>query len=56
MNLLQVNKQLHLLGWDSFELDYRTLELATACFEAEGLERLENKPVCYEINLKTVLV
>ena len=38
MNLLQVNKQLHLLGWDSFELDYRTLELATACFEAEGLK------------------
>jgi len=38
MNLLQVNKHLHLLGWDSFELDYHTLELATACFEAEGLE------------------
>jgi hypothetical protein len=46
MNLLQVNKQLHLLGWDSVELDYHTLELATACFEAEGLESLENKPVC----------
>jgi hypothetical protein len=56
MNLLQVNKQLHLLGWDSFELDYRTLELATACFVAKGSERLENKPICYEINLKTVLV
>jgi len=56
MNLLQVNKQLHLLGWYSVELDYRTLELATACFEAGGLERLENKPICYEINLKTVLV
>jgi hypothetical protein len=40
MSLLQVNKQLHLLGWDSVELDYHTLELATACFEAEGLERL----------------
>jgi hypothetical protein len=46
MNLLQVNKHLHLLGWDSVELDYHTLELATACFEAEGLERLENKPIC----------
>jgi len=46
MNLLQVNKQLHLLGWDSVELDYHTLELATACFEAEGLESLENKPIC----------
>ena len=56
MNLLQVNKQLHLLGWDSFELDYRTLELATACFRAKGSEHLENEPICYEINLKTVLV
>ena len=56
MNLLQVNKQLHLLGWDSFELDYRTLELATACFKAKGSESLENEPICYEINLKTVLV
>ena len=46
MNLLQGNKQLHLLGWDSAELDYHTLELAIACFEAEGLERLENKPIC----------
>ncbi len=55
MNLLQVNKQLHLLGWDSFELDYHTLELATACFGAKGLERLENKPICYEIKLRMVL-
>jgi len=46
MNLLQVNKHLHLLGWDSVELNYHTLELATACFEAEGLERLEDKPIC----------
>jgi hypothetical protein len=44
------------LGWDSFELDYHTLELATACFKAKGLERLENKPICYKINLKTVLI
>jgi len=56
MNLLQVNKQLHLLGWGSVELDYYTLELATACFGAKGLERLENKPICYEINLKTLLI
>jgi len=56
MNLLQVNKQLHLLGWDSFELDYHTLELATACFGAKGLERLENKPICYEIKLRMVLI
>jgi len=43
MNLLQVNKRLHLLGWDSVELDYHTLQLAIACFEAEGLKGLENR-------------
>lgn len=43
MNLLQVNKQLRFLGWDSFELDYHTLELAIACFEAGSLKNLENK-------------
>ena len=42
MNLLQVNKQLHLLGWDSFELDYHTLQLAIACFETDARESLEN--------------
>lgn len=42
MNLLQVNNRLHLLGWDNFELDYHTLQLAIACFEAEGLENPEN--------------
>ena len=43
MNLLQVNKRLHLLGWGSFELDYHTLQLAIAYFEAEGLKGLENE-------------
>jgi len=43
MNLLQVNKRLHLLGWGSFELDYHTLQLAIAYFEAEGLKALENE-------------
>ncbi len=42
MNLLQVNRRLHLLGWDNFELDYHTLQLAIACFEAEALENHEN--------------
>ncbi|NQT56317.1 MAG: hypothetical protein HQ551_08830 [Desulfobacteraceae bacterium] len=32
-NHLHLNEQLHLLGWDDLELDYRTLEVATACFE-----------------------
>ncbi len=45
MNLVQVNRKLHLLGWDGFELDYHTLQLAIACFEAEGLKSFEtNQP------------
>jgi hypothetical protein len=47
MNLLQLNKRLHSLGWDSFELNYHTLQLAIACFEAEGLKSLENKPAIW---------
>ena len=45
ISLLQVNKRLHLLGRDSFQLDYHTLELAIACFEAEGIKNLENSPL-----------
>ena len=56
MNFIEVNKHLHLLGWNSVELDYCTLELATACFKAKDSDRLENEPICYEINLKTVVI
>ena len=45
MNYSQVNKRLHYLGWEDFDLDYHTLELAIACFEAEGLKNFEYKPV-----------
>ena len=27
----EINSNLHLMGWNEFELDYRTLELADAC-------------------------
>jgi len=47
MDLIQVNKRLHLLGWNNFELDYHTLQLAIACFEAEGLKSLGNKPAIW---------
>jgi len=30
MNHLQINKRLQFLGWDDFELDYHTLQLAKA--------------------------
>jgi hypothetical protein len=45
MNLSQINRQLHYLGWNGIELDYHTLQLAIACLEDEGLENMENKPV-----------
>jgi hypothetical protein len=45
MGLFQLNNHLRFLGWDGFELDYHTLELATACFEADGLiGGLEDEP------------
>jgi hypothetical protein len=42
-SLFQVNARLQFLGWGDVELDYRTYELAEACFESEGLNstRLE---------------
>ena len=36
-NRFLVNQHLHYLGWDDFELDEQTYQLAIACFEAEGL-------------------
>jgi len=44
MSLSQVNTRLQFLGWDGFELDYHTLELARACFEAKGLGASDTKP------------
>ena len=37
MSLEEMNKRLHAIGWDSFELDDHTLQLITASLEAEGL-------------------
>ncbi len=39
MNHWQVNKRLQFLGWDDFDLDYHTLQLAIACFEVDALKR-----------------
>ena len=38
-DLWQINRRLNLLGWNEIELDYRTLELADACFESGDLRR-----------------
>jgi len=45
MNHSQINKRLHYLGWNDFDLDYHTLELAIACFEIEDLNSSEYKPI-----------
>ena len=37
INHLKANKQLQFLGWNDIELDYHTLQIAIACFEAEGI-------------------
>ena len=33
MNHFQTNKRMQLLGWNDFDLDYHTLQLAIACLE-----------------------
>jgi len=38
VNLLYVNDRMHYLGWNDFKMDYHTLQLAIACFEAECFE------------------
>ncbi len=43
MSLQEINRRLHVLGWDSFEMDDHTLQLITASLEAEGLMGAKNK-------------
>jgi hypothetical protein len=38
MNHLQTNQRMQFLGWDDIDLDYHTLQLAIACFEADGFK------------------
>jgi hypothetical protein len=45
MSLEEINRRLHAIGWDSFEIDYHTLQLITASLEAEGLIGAEKKAV-----------
>jgi len=35
INYLEANQRLQFLGWDDLDLDYHTLQLAIANFEAE---------------------
>lgn len=35
-NLALINRHIRHIGWDDFELDYHTFELARSCLEAAG--------------------
>ena len=37
MNHFQLDKELQFLGWNDFEMDYHTFQLAIASFETEGV-------------------
>ena len=41
MNCNQVNERLRYLGWSDIVLDYHTLQLAIACFEAGDFNLVE---------------
>ncbi len=43
VSLPQVNDRLRYMGWDDFELDYFTFQLAIECLEGFGLKRSEYK-------------
>ncbi|MEW6673378.1 MAG: hypothetical protein AB1427_16875 [Thermodesulfobacteriota bacterium] len=38
VNLLYINERMQYLGWNDFKMDYHTLQLAIACFEADCLK------------------
>jgi hypothetical protein len=43
-NLTLINRQMRRIGWDDFDLDYHTFELAIDCLEAAGFVDQKYKP------------
>lgn len=43
-NLVETNERLTYMGWEEFELDYHTFELARIYIENEGLEGISYIP------------
>ena len=43
-NLLLINKRLDYLGWQDFELDEHTYQLAMACFEVDNVDISKHMP------------
>ena len=50
MELYQVRKRLEYMGWNDFDIDYHTFQLAKTCLELEGLECLTYMPKNWFIN------
>jgi hypothetical protein len=44
LSLFQANKRLKYMGWNDFELDYFTFQLAMECLEAYGMKTPGYKP------------
>lgn len=51
MELYQIRIWLKSMGWNDFELDYHTFQLAKTCLELEGLDSLTYKPKNWFINI-----
>ena len=50
MSAGHLNQRLSYLGWDDVELDWRTMELARAFFEAKGISNLEYRAAPWYVN------
>jgi len=45
MDLLEVNTRLKYVGWDEFEIDYHTLQLAIAYIESHDVQLANYQPI-----------
>ena len=55
ISLLEINRKLRFLGWDSIELDFHTFQLIIASFEAEGLFIQQiNRPASLKAYMKRI--
>lgn len=50
MELFQVRRRLSYMGWNDFDLDYHTFQIAKNCLELEGLNCLTYMPKNWFIN------
>jgi len=54
-DLPEINRQLHVLGWDTIDLDDHTMQVIIASFEAEGLFIQQiNRPASMKAYIKRI--